>query len=55
VIRIFVRAHFSRWEIVEPSNCVKRQVKIEQSYVFLLFVNSRETGWGLIVWQVLGA
>ena len=50
-IRILLRAHFSRQEKVPPNKCVQRQVEKELS-VCLLFMDSREVGWGLVVQHV---
>lgn len=53
-IRILIRAHFSRGEIVAPSNYVQRQVEIEQLCLCHSSVDSKEAVWGLGVWSVHG-
>ena len=50
-IKILFRAHFYRQEKVTPNKCVQRQVEKELS-VCLLFMDSREAGWGLVVQHV---
>jgi hypothetical protein len=43
--KILIRACFSRREIVAPSNCVQRQVQIEQLYVYESFIHEFKGNW----------
>jgi hypothetical protein len=43
-IKILLRAHFSRWEIVTPSNCAKKEVVKEQT-VCVCFIHRFKVIW----------